>query len=91
MKTFDEQEFAGHVKAWITQTQDLTYAMVPEITEETDLIATGVLDSMGFIELMLFIESLTEEKIDLSDADPAEFTTMRGLYHSVVNKTQWVP
>ena len=40
---------------------------------------------MAFIELIVFVETLTEAKIDLSDIDPAEFTTVRGFCRSVLH------
>jgi len=51
----------------------------PEITEDTDLMAAGLLDSFAFIDLMLFVESQSGAKVDLSDVDPSEFTVVRGL------------
>jgi acyl carrier protein len=51
----------------------------PEITEETDLMAAGLLDSFGFIDLLLFVESQTGTKVDLTDVDPSEFTVVKGL------------
>jgi acyl carrier protein len=51
----------------------------PEITEETDLMASGLLDSFGFIDLLLFIESQSGTKIDLMDVDPSQFVVVKGL------------
>jgi acyl carrier protein len=51
----------------------------PHITEDTDLMASGLLDSFGFIDLLLFVESQTGLKVDLTDVDPSEFTVVKGL------------
>jgi len=51
----------------------------PEITEETDLMVGGLLDSFGFVDLVVFIEEQTGIKIELADADPSEFTVVKGL------------
>jgi acyl carrier protein len=53
--------------------------MPAEIADDRDLIADGLLDSVGFIELLLFVERETGYKVDLSDIDPSQFTTLRGL------------
>jgi acyl carrier protein len=50
-----------------------------EISPDTELLATGILDSFGFLDLIVHIESKTGLHIDLADADPAEFSFVRGL------------
>ena len=50
-----------------------------EITEDTELLGTGILDSFGFLDLIVHIEGKTGVQIDLADADPAEFAVVRGL------------
>ena len=50
-----------------------------EISADTELLGTGILDSFGFIDLIVHIESKTGLHIDLADADPAEFSFVRGL------------
>jgi acyl carrier protein len=45
----------------------------------TDLIASGILDSVGFLDLLSFLEELTGCEVDLSDIDPTDFTTAGGL------------
>lgn len=51
----------------------------PEITEDTDLMAVGLLDSLGFVDLLLFIESQSGINVDLTDVEPSEFTVVKGL------------
>ena len=46
---------------------------------ETNLIQEGVLDSLGFINLLMNLENEFDLDIDFSELDPAEFTTIRGL------------
>jgi len=42
-------------------------------------MASGLLDSFGFIDLLLFIESQSGTKIDLMDVDPSQFVVVKGL------------
>jgi acyl carrier protein len=86
MKILQEGELVQRIKDWIRQNQEQVHMVPVDITESTDLIASGVLDSMGFIDLMLFLETVTGDKIDLSEADPAEFTTINGLCKSILTK-----
>jgi len=86
MRSVQEEELIESIDRWIRRTRDAAHSGAIEMTEETDLIACGILDSVGFIELMLYLETITEEKIDLNDADPKDFTTMRGLCRTILGK-----
>jgi acyl carrier protein len=57
------------------------------ISAETELLGTGILDSFGFLDLIMHIESKTGLQIDLADADPGEFAFVRGLCNLAL-KTQ---
>jgi acyl carrier protein len=61
-----------------------------EISPDTELLGTGILDSFGFLDLIVHIENKTGLHIDLADADPAEFSLVRGLCNLAL-KTQAAP
>ena len=50
-----------------------------EIRDDTGLIELGLVDSFGFLDLLLEVESETGLEVDLSDLDPGEFTSLGGL------------
>ena len=50
-----------------------------EINADTDLLSSGLIDSFGFVDLIMYIESMEGCRVDLVDADPGEFTVIRGL------------
>ena len=50
-----------------------------QVTPDTDLIGGGLLDSFAFVDLLVYVESLDGCKIDLAEADPTEFTIVKGL------------
>lgn len=52
--------------------------------DETRLLDTGVVDSVGFIELVLATEDEFGTSVDLDRHDPAEFTTLGGLVRAVI-------
>ena len=52
-----------------------------EISESTNLLESGLLDSFAFVDLVLFIENCTQEKLDLLDVNPEEFTVVKSLCH----------
>ena len=49
------------------------------LSVDTDLMASGLLDSFGFVELLLFLESQTGQKVDLTDIYPEDFFLVRKL------------
>jgi acyl carrier protein len=51
-----------------------------KITADTELLGSGLLDSFDFLDLIVFIENKTGKKIDLSVADPNQFSLVRGLW-----------
>jgi acyl carrier protein len=50
-----------------------------EIAGDTELLGTGILDSFGFLDLIMHIEGKTGLQVDLADADPGEFAIVGGL------------
>ena len=67
------------VKDWVRGHTRAADAATLPLADDTDLLATGWLDSLGFVELLAYVEKTTGREIDLSDADPSEFTTVRGF------------
>jgi acyl carrier protein len=49
------------------------------VTADTELLASGILDSFSYIDLIVYLEGKTGCKIDLAAADPDEFSKVRGL------------
>lgn len=77
--TISESELIARVIEWTRAHQPSGSSAETEINEDTDLIATGLLDSFGFVDLIVHIESLDGCKVDLTDVDPAEFAVVKGL------------
>ena len=89
MGAIGEEDLIRRAKEWIRQQNEHACLATVEVTEDIDLLSSGVLDSMGFIELMLFLETVIGEKIDLSDVDPDDFTTIRGLAQKDHCRQDW--
>ena len=51
-----------------------------KITADTELLGSGLLDSFDFLDVFVYIENKTGKKIDLSVADPNQFSLVNGLY-----------
>jgi acyl carrier protein len=72
-----QEQLQQAVIQWI-QTNKRTSSHV-EISGDTELLGTGILDSFSFLDLIMHIESTTGLQIDLAEADPSEFAVVRGL------------
>ena len=52
----------------------------PNLDTGADLLATGVLDSVGFLNLVMFLEGEFETEIDFDQLDEdGDMTSVRGL------------
>lgn len=52
-----------------------------ELDKDFDLVRSGLLDSLGFIDLVAALEESTGKQVDLEKAlEGSEATTMRGLH-----------
>ncbi|HET6283283.1 MAG TPA: acyl carrier protein [Polyangia bacterium] len=51
----------------------------PDLSPENNLIADGVIDSLGFLNLVGALESEFSVELDFGDLDPEAFTTIAGL------------
>jgi acyl carrier protein len=59
---------------------------VAGLDADTDLIASGILDSVGFVEMLAYAEALLGQHIDLSDIDPEQFTKLGGFCNYAVQQ-----
>jgi acyl carrier protein len=76
--TFSE-DFTQLIIQWIRRNRQARIPAGLVVTPETDLLVEGVLDSLGFVELLVYLETEHGCTIQLLDADPAEFSTAQGL------------
>ncbi|HVH66982.1 MAG TPA: acyl carrier protein [Gemmatimonadales bacterium] len=83
-----EAELVQSVIAWVRDKQRSGSLRDGEVLPDTDLVATGLLDSLGLIELVAFLEAQTGCTIDLTDVDPSEFSVVRGLCRITLRSSQ---
>ena len=72
-----QQQLQQLVIEWIKVNKRISNHL--EISADTELLGTGILDSFGFLDLIMHIESKSGLQIDLADADPSAFAVVRGL------------
>ena len=74
-----EGKLISIVLRWVrehSQSEDINR---PPLTPETDLIASGALNSFGFLDLLLFLEDRTGRTIDLDHVEPSDVTIVKRL------------
>jgi acyl carrier protein len=79
MKPQLEVELDDLIIKWVKKNAQTNGNGEVELTKHTNLMESGFLDSIGFVELIVFMEGQTGCNIDLTDVDPNEFTTVAGL------------
>ncbi len=79
MRSIQETEMIALVKEWVSNHARIPDQDTFELRAETDLLTTGILDSVGFVELLAEMEAMIGWEIDLTDADPSEFVTIAGF------------
>ncbi len=83
-----EAQLVDLVINWVRSNHRPGYSPNGEVSADTDLIASGLLDSFGFIDLIVFIESQSGCQIDLTDVDPGEFCVVKGLCRITLRNRQ---
>ncbi len=79
MNSTQEKALVVSVLNWIKEHKLPGNRDPVEITEEIDLITDGLLDSMGLIDLLLFVEEQTGRPIDLITVEPKDVCVVKNL------------
>jgi acyl carrier protein len=77
----DETTFIERSRAFLAERLDMS---VDDISPDTDLIATGLVDSLRLLEYFDFIEELRGERIPAAVVSFELLSTMRGAYRLLV-------
>lgn len=78
--TVSVQDLERDLIQWIADyIEEEEFSVDVEIGADTDLVATGALDSMGFVGLIARFEDLTDTEVDFEEIDPEELTSIRSL------------
>ena len=81
IKTNDE--LAHLAVDWIRRNNHETGATNGEIDRSTNLLSGGVLDSIGFLDLISYVEQESGGRIELLDVELEEIATVDGLIRNV--------
>lgn len=70
------------VRSWLLARND----GVADIDLDQDLIDSRLIDSLGFPELLLFLEELVGRELELTTENVVSFRTLRGLRNHVLRE-----
>ena len=74
-----QDQFVELLTNWLRANKQFSANL--QISPDTELLGSGILDSFDFLDLIVHIESKIAAKIDLSVADPNQFATVGGLWN----------
>jgi acyl carrier protein len=78
-KQMTQDQFVELLTNWLRANKQFSANL--QISPDTELLGSGILDSFDFLDLIVHIESKLAAKIDLSVADPNQFATVGGLWN----------
>jgi acyl carrier protein len=84
-----QDQFLSLLTNWIKTNKQTSNDL--QVSMDTELLGSGLLDSFDFLDLIVHIEGQTGHKIDLAVADPNEFSVVRGLWNLTVKADQERP
>ena len=70
---------------WIMENSPNARSAGQEISGSTNLFEEAVLDSLGFVDLIAFLEKTTDREIDLLELDEDDLSTLQGLCRAASN------
>ena len=78
-ESFQEEQLIELAVNWIATSFPNTVANSIDISAGTDLLQEGILDSLGLVDLLAFLEKTTGHEIDLLELDEDSLGTLHGL------------
>lgn len=78
-----EESVRQHVRSWVTG-RAKNSSSAGEIDGATNFVASGIIDSMSFVKLLMETESEFGLELDFSELDPTEFLTIDGFANCVM-------
>lgn len=74
----DELAIRGRLRGWIIAHAKAGAPI--DLTDQTPLLATGLLSSLDIVELVLFLEELRGEEIDTDQIEPDVFASVDAIW-----------
>ena len=60
---------------------------IDQLTDDLNLVETGLFDSLGFVELIATVEEEFGVEVDFGEMDPDTFTTLGGIVRCALSNS----
>jgi acyl carrier protein len=77
-----QDQFVEMLTDWLRANKQFSANL--QVSPDLELLGSGLLDSFDFLDLIVHIETKLGRTIDLSVADPNQFSTVRGLWNLAI-------
>jgi acyl carrier protein len=74
-----KEQIKNFIVERINNKASLLNVTLDEIPDDFSLTGSGVFDSIDFMDLIASVETAFRVKVDFSDSDPENFTTLSGF------------
>lgn len=81
-----EENIREFVCARLSEYADRMNIPIGKINDNFNLFESGVLDSLGFVELMSSVEDKFDIEFDFEELDPSTFATLSGFINCALRK-----
>ncbi|NLE61831.1 MAG: acyl carrier protein [Planctomycetes bacterium] len=81
----DQVQVRAFIIGWLEEYAKARAMTLPAVADDTDLLESGLVDSMGFVELISAIEGRFGCEVDFGQLCSDNFTTLGGLVASVAS------
>lgn len=88
MDDLDSAGLVAQILNFIGEKREWPPEKLQKIHPEDDLLASTVLDSLGFVELVSHLEDKTGILIDFTELDPSQVTSIRGLVDHLLEESR---
>jgi acyl carrier protein len=76
----DEERIRAELRRWILAHSKT--APRSTLSDETQLLETGLLSSLDVVELVLFVEELRGGELETDDIEPEAFSSVDAMWHA---------
>lgn len=87
----NEEKLKEFIISRIKKKSNFSNLHLDEIDDNFSFITSGLFDSMDFLNLMTDVEAAFKITIDFSDADPEEFTVLKGFIKCCLSDKEFHP
>ena len=81
----EEDQLIQSAITWILENSPNARNSGLEILGTTNLMEEAILDSMGFVDLLAYLEKTTGREIDLLELDEDDLSTLQGICRAACN------